>query len=102
MLEYRRLSQIQGAKTLVLDPSLAGPLGLVTDVSLLKVRRSSMLHHLMLPSDILPIPLFLFFQQSAPSSRQNVLAGTGSAFSTDEQGRLAVLPEKAVYGHHRK
>ena len=30
--------QIQGAKTLVLDPALAGPLGLVTDVSLLKVR----------------------------------------------------------------
>ncbi|KAL7412422.1 vacuolar protein sorting 33A [Mrakia frigida] len=30
------LNDISGAKTLVLDPSLAGPLGLVTDVSLLK------------------------------------------------------------------
>jgi hypothetical protein len=29
---------VNGAKTLVLDPSLAGPLGLVTEVSLLKVR----------------------------------------------------------------
>ena len=29
--------QVNGAKTLVLDPSLAGPLGLVTEVSLLKV-----------------------------------------------------------------
>jgi hypothetical protein len=30
--------QVNGAKTLVLDASLAGPLGLVTEVSLLKVR----------------------------------------------------------------
>lgn len=30
------LSKVRGAKTLVLDASLAGPLGLVTDVSLLK------------------------------------------------------------------
>lgn len=29
--------QIQGAKTLILDPSLAGPLGLITEVVLLKV-----------------------------------------------------------------
>jgi len=29
--------QVNGAKTLVLDPSLAGPLGLVTEVALLKV-----------------------------------------------------------------
>ena len=31
------LSKVNGAKTLVLDNSIAGPLGLVTDVSLLKV-----------------------------------------------------------------
>jgi hypothetical protein len=31
------LSQVNGSKTLVLDPSLAGPLGLVTEVALLKV-----------------------------------------------------------------
>ena len=31
-------SQVNGAKTLVLDPTLAGPLGLVTEVALLKVR----------------------------------------------------------------
>jgi len=31
------LNSINGAKTLVLDASLAGPLGLVTEVSLLKV-----------------------------------------------------------------
>ncbi|EIW71667.1 hypothetical protein TREMEDRAFT_27638 [Tremella mesenterica DSM 1558] len=30
------LNEIQGAKTLILDPGLAGPLGLVTDVALLK------------------------------------------------------------------
>nr|ASF90207.1 hypothetical protein SPAR04510 [Bartheletia paradoxa] len=30
------LDEVPGAKTLVIDPSLAGPLGLVTDVSLLK------------------------------------------------------------------
>ena len=30
--------KVNGAKTLVLDPSLAGPLGLVTEVSLLQVR----------------------------------------------------------------
>ncbi|KAG8982745.1 hypothetical protein FRB90_006575, partial [Tulasnella sp. 427] len=30
------LNAINGAKTLVLDPSLAGPLGLVTEVALLK------------------------------------------------------------------
>lgn len=30
--------QVNGAKTLVLDPTLAGPLGLVTEVLLLKVR----------------------------------------------------------------
>ncbi|KAF8466829.1 hypothetical protein JB92DRAFT_2636362, partial [Gautieria morchelliformis] len=29
-------SSVNGAKTLVLDPSIAGPLGLVTEVSLLK------------------------------------------------------------------
>ena len=33
-------AQIPGAKTLVLDPALAGPLGLVTEVALLKVRNS--------------------------------------------------------------
>jgi hypothetical protein len=33
-------TQVNGAKTLVLDPSIAGPLGLVTDVSLLKVKFS--------------------------------------------------------------
>ena len=32
------LNSVNGAKTLVLDPSIAGPLGLVTEVSLLKVR----------------------------------------------------------------
>lgn len=31
-------AQVNGAKTLVLDPSIAGPLGLLTEVSLLKVR----------------------------------------------------------------
>jgi hypothetical protein len=31
------LLQIQGAKTLVLDPALAGPLGLITEVAQLKV-----------------------------------------------------------------
>lgn len=31
------MNQVNGAKTLVLDASLAGPLGLVTEVSLLKV-----------------------------------------------------------------
>ena len=31
------LNSVNGAKTLVLDASLAGPLGLVTEVSLLKV-----------------------------------------------------------------
>lgn len=30
-------SQVNGSKTLVLDPSLAGPLGLLTEISLLKV-----------------------------------------------------------------
>lgn len=30
-------TQVNGAKTLVLDATLAGPLGLVTEVSLLKV-----------------------------------------------------------------
>jgi len=30
------LNSVNGAKTLVLDPSLAGPLGLVTEVALLK------------------------------------------------------------------
>ena len=33
----RLLSQVNGAKTLVLDSTLAGPLGLVTEVALLKV-----------------------------------------------------------------
>jgi hypothetical protein len=32
------LTDIQGQKTLVLDKALSGPLGLVTDVALLKVR----------------------------------------------------------------
>lgn len=32
------LNDIPGAKTLVLDPALAGPLGLVVDVASLKVR----------------------------------------------------------------
>jgi hypothetical protein len=31
------ISKVNGAKTLVLDPSLAGPLSLVTEVSLLQV-----------------------------------------------------------------
>lgn len=34
------LTQIQGAKTLVLDSVLAGPLGLITEVALLKVSPS--------------------------------------------------------------
>ena len=33
--------KVNGAKTLVLDNSIAGPLGLVTDVSLLKVSPNS-------------------------------------------------------------
>lgn len=33
-----RLDTIVGPKTLILTPSLAGPLGLVTEVGLLKVR----------------------------------------------------------------
>lgn len=37
------LLQVNGAKTLVLDSSIAGPLGLVTDVSLLKVGPNSVL-----------------------------------------------------------
>lgn len=37
--------QVNGAKTLVLDPTVAGPLGLLTEVSLLKVRmRLGFLH----------------------------------------------------------
>lgn len=35
---FKSSSQVNGAKTLVLDPSIAGPLGLLTEVSLLKVR----------------------------------------------------------------
>ena len=56
-------NQVNGAKTLVLDSSIAGPLGLVTEVSLLKVRSSSWeldLHSLV---------------NSALRSRQNVLVG---------------------------
>ena len=34
---YGADAQIPGQKTLVLDPSLAGPLGLVTEVAALKV-----------------------------------------------------------------
>ena len=37
------LPKVNGAKTLVLDSSIAGPLGLVTDVSLLKVSPASVL-----------------------------------------------------------
>ncbi|CDO73039.1 hypothetical protein BN946_scf185007.g93 [Trametes cinnabarina] len=33
------LNSVNGAKTLVLDPTLAGPLGLVTEVALLKIKR---------------------------------------------------------------
>lgn len=33
-----QLDAVIGPKTLVLDPTLAGPLGLVTEVGLLKVR----------------------------------------------------------------
>ena len=36
------LLKVNGAKTLVLDNSIAGPLGLVTDVSLLKVSSTSL------------------------------------------------------------
>lgn len=35
-----KLDTIVGPKTLILTPSLAGPLGLVTEVGLLKVRSS--------------------------------------------------------------
>jgi hypothetical protein len=37
-LKERLTCQIQGQKTLILDPTLAGPLGLVTEVAQLKVR----------------------------------------------------------------
>ena len=37
------LPKVNGAKTLVLDSSIAGPLGLVTDVSLLKVSSTPIL-----------------------------------------------------------
>lgn len=33
-------TQVNGSKTLVLDPTIAGPLGLLTEVSLLKVSSS--------------------------------------------------------------
>lgn len=36
--------QVNGVKTLVLDPSIAGPLGLLTEVSLLKVSVDSVLN----------------------------------------------------------
>ena len=38
VLTLDRRAQVNGVKTLVLDNALAGPLGLVTEVSLLKVR----------------------------------------------------------------
>lgn len=35
---YLLFLQVNGVKTLVLDPSVAGPLGLLTEVSILKAR----------------------------------------------------------------
>ncbi|GFZ50066.1 hypothetical protein JCM24511_07819 [Saitozyma sp. JCM 24511] len=41
LVERLNDTQIQGAKTLILDPTLAGPLGLVTEVALLKPAETS-------------------------------------------------------------
>ena len=60
---------MNGAKTLVLDPSLAGPLGLITEVALLKVKTVS----ISLRSAISEQATLL-----APWRGQDVLAGTRS------------------------
>ncbi len=67
--------KVNGAKTLVLDPTVAGPLGLLTEVSLLKVgmrcgfQRFSMLNRIFI----------------ATRSRQDVLAGVRSARGNDDE-----------------
>ena len=66
------LNSINGAKTLVLDASLAGPLGLVTEVSLLKVNPFNNVR----PSTSLKTG-------TASWRRQNVLARTGSTHLFD-------------------
>ena len=66
------LNSINGAKTLVLDASLAGPLGLVTEVSLLKVTPHN--------NARLSTPLKT---ETAPWRRQDVLARTGSTHLFD-------------------
>lgn len=68
------LLKVNGAKTLVLDNSIAGPLGLVTDVSLLKVSPNSPLTIRLTRPDVL---------RKAPWSRQNVLARAWSADFND-------------------
>ena len=59
------LFKVNGAKTLVLDNSIAGPLGLITDVSLLKVSPNVLLAMRLSRPDV---------RWKAPWSRQNVLA----------------------------
>lgn len=66
------LNSVNGAKTLVLDASLAGPLGLVTEVSLLKVIPSKRVQ-----------PYTRLKTKTAPRRGQDVLARTGSAHLFD-------------------
>lgn len=74
------MRQIVGPKTLVIDPSLAGPLGLVTEVSTLKV--SCVLHCWYEQAD----------QSSVVSWRgSHVLLGAWSSLTSAAKHRLPVF-----------
>lgn len=88
------LTDIQGQKTLVLDKALSGPLGLVTDVALLKVSQFHRNRIYYQPTHR-QIPL-------EPSCGQDVLARTRTAKRKHSSYRLAVSPKETVYADHRR
>lgn len=78
---------MNGAKTLVLDPSLAGPLGLVTEVALLKVSTKCFLG-VMEGLDRISV---------ASWSGQDVLARTRSSIRFVDQHRVPMSTTHQVH-----
>ena len=90
------LDKIIGPKTLVLDPTLAGPLGLVTEVGLLKVDSPISLL-IQCESELIPLRI-----DAESWSEQDVLARAGSALPGGAQHRLPLSTRNEMDQAHRR
>ena len=85
------LDEVPGSKVLVIDPSLAGPLGLITDVGLLKVRLNDLWIRCIAPDTT----------STESWCGQDVLSGgRASVYDGDEEYRLSLSTERPLDEGH--